>query len=475
MAVHPREYVHFGWTVFSIVLANLLMLQAWIPVRDYYYSINAVSWSISDEFLFYLSFIVLIRPWRGGWRSKLFLGATLVLLSIALGEVIQKSHPAAPLELCHEYLPYVNPLCRIFEFILGMSIADLWLRWRQTIFSAGPVGITLIEVLALLLVIANIIMIPHLVQALPADQKPSALATWLLYSDGAPLFGVLIFVLALQKGAVSKLLAKPLFVWLGEISYSIYLVHMTFLRYALDPDVQQSYANLNNWLAFSLYLILVLLTAHLNFAFIETPFRKLFRRLSVSSVRLGVSPWRCLTTALQAVSDEIKTWSKGKRIVISIESVLTATLIILIVQNAELIKHRFHFGPALLGRNINFANKLLLEEAQLGYAKDGMKLRLILHSLGRNNPAYITRLVFYDSKGCIIANYEYPPDQARRTYLPGSSWTDDKEFASSKCKTLATIGLTIWYANPYYQLLPTNYRTELGGKVIIPVPQSNFQ
>src|SRR6516165_1764002 len=30
MAVHPREYVHFGWTVFSIVLANLLMLQAWI-------------------------------------------------------------------------------------------------------------------------------------------------------------------------------------------------------------------------------------------------------------------------------------------------------------------------------------------------------------------------------------------------------------------------------------------------------------
>ncbi|PWU01978.1 MAG: hypothetical protein C5B53_02225 [Candidatus Melainabacteria bacterium] len=468
MAVHPLEYVHFAWTSFSIILANLLLVQAWIPVREYYYSINPVSWSISDEFFFYLSFILLIRPWRWGWRSKLFLGVALVVLSITLGEVIQESHPGGRLTLCFEYLPTINPLCRIFEFILGMSIADIWLIRRQTLNNFGSTAMTIVELLVVLLVAASVLLTPCMVQALPV-QNQSALARWLLYCGGAPLFAALIFVVAFQKGAIAKLLAHPWLVWLGEISYSIYLVHFTLLRYLLDPDVQKLYAHVNNWLLFSLYVAIVILVAHLNFALVESPFRKLFRQLSAGSVTCGLWPWSCLLVALQAVTVEIKSWSKWKRLVIFLECTFIVTFMIVMAQRVEAIKNRFQFKPVMLARNINFANKLLLEEVQLGYAKDSMKLRLVLHSLGRNIPDYSTRLVFYDGKACAIAKYDYPPEAKRHMYLPTSSWIDEKEFTASECKNLVAIGLTVWSVKPPYQLLPVAFPGELNGKVIIPV------
>lgn len=472
MAVHPQEYLHFGWTSLSIIVANLLMLQAWIPVREYYYSVNAVSWSISDEFFFYISFILLIRPWRGGWYSKIFLGAILVLGSITLAELIQKAHQGPPLLLCKEYLSTVNPLCRIFEFILGMAVADFWMRRQQMLDKVGTAGVTIAQLIIWLLVVADIMLTQPILQVLPL-QKPSALANWLLFSGGTPVFCALVFVMALQQGAFSKLLATSWLVFLGELSYSIYLVHFTLLRYLLDPDVRQACLNLDNWLLFTAYLIVVLLVAHLNFAFIENPFRKLFRRISTGSISFGIWPWPLswLLVALQAVSVEIRSWPTWKRLFIGLEFVFVLTLAIVMAQRVEAIKGRYQFKPAMLARNINFANKLILEEAQIGHAKDSTKLRLIFHSVGMKIPSYNTRLTFYDKNANVIAKYDFPPDPMCHMYLPNSSWTDDKEFAISQCNDLAAIGLTVWSSKQNEQFLPAPFSGELNGKVIIRIPR----
>jgi peptidoglycan/LPS O-acetylase OafA/YrhL len=48
---------------------------------------------------------------------------------------------------------------------------------------------------------------------------------------GTLAFGVLIFVFALGKGAVSRFLCARPMVFLGEISFGMYLVHPLFLLY----------------------------------------------------------------------------------------------------------------------------------------------------------------------------------------------------------------------------------------------------
>ena len=68
-------------------LTNLTLIQSFIPLRDYYFSFNAPSWSLSDEFFFYallplllwgLASLRLRRPSRSA-------GLTLGFLALAAG------------------------------------------------------------------------------------------------------------------------------------------------------------------------------------------------------------------------------------------------------------------------------------------------------------------------------------------------------------------------------------------------------
>ena len=59
----------------SITLANILLLQSWLPFRDSILSYNGVAWSISTEFFFYLCFPVLIHNWQKNWYLKLLFTA----------------------------------------------------------------------------------------------------------------------------------------------------------------------------------------------------------------------------------------------------------------------------------------------------------------------------------------------------------------------------------------------------------------
>lgn len=46
----------FAMTDLPKAALNLLLLQSWVPLSDYYMSYNAVSWFLSDELFFYLMF-----------------------------------------------------------------------------------------------------------------------------------------------------------------------------------------------------------------------------------------------------------------------------------------------------------------------------------------------------------------------------------------------------------------------------------
>jgi peptidoglycan/LPS O-acetylase OafA/YrhL len=101
---------------------NLLLLQSWIPEQHWYYSVNVVSWSLSDEMFFYLLFPLLVLALVRLTPNRARTAAIVVALAaVALQLVLYfagGSHPDLRF-----YLMYVFPPTRLLEFMLGALLA----------------------------------------------------------------------------------------------------------------------------------------------------------------------------------------------------------------------------------------------------------------------------------------------------------------------------------------------------------------
>ena len=166
--------------------ANLLLLQEFVhPGLN---SWNNVAWSISVEVGLYLMAALLLR-----WLGR---HGTWVALAIALA--------AGVLMIAHvPLLPY-NILRGLAGFGIGMAGYEVWLRIRDWQVPARTASFV-----ELLLVAAVVLTLIYLPIRLFADL----------------VFALVVLAFAFERGAVSALLRQRAFVWLGTLSYSIYMVH----------------------------------------------------------------------------------------------------------------------------------------------------------------------------------------------------------------------------------------------------------
>jgi peptidoglycan/LPS O-acetylase OafA/YrhL len=262
----------YTWNT-STAIANLLMVQAWIPLSKYYFSYNAVCWSLSVEFFFYLLFPILIYQWSKTWHLKLFIAGVMAATLISLSNIFHLegySDPSGKPEVTQHALLYISPLIRIFEFIFGMCVA---LGYSKTIGFKLPISIaTVAECAALALCAASLTWMGWTGSVVYYLHLGPAGSLYMGHSSSTVAFGILIYVMAIGRGLISKLLSYPVFVMLGEISYSVYLTHRIFIEYY---RANQYNFRLSEYLAFLLLLAVILLTSYLIWYFIETPFRRL--------------------------------------------------------------------------------------------------------------------------------------------------------------------------------------------------------
>jgi peptidoglycan/LPS O-acetylase OafA/YrhL len=119
----------FGWgTPKLAIVPNILLVHAWLPFKELFFSFNAVSWSLSVELCFYLLFPVLIHRFASNWPVKLLGAALPVVGAMVVCSVLNRFPPYDPkdLEFLKYGILYINPISRLFEFVLGMCAALLW-------------------------------------------------------------------------------------------------------------------------------------------------------------------------------------------------------------------------------------------------------------------------------------------------------------------------------------------------------------
>ncbi|MCA0312444.1 MAG: acyltransferase [Candidatus Melainabacteria bacterium] len=276
----PKYLLTFPGTANAtlVTICNLAMLHAWIPLFQFYFSYNAPSWSISTEFFFYLVFPLLLplvnRKPLITWIGSLALTVTFIYFCNVSG-LPELSDTSVDMR----GMLYISPFPRLFEFLTGMCLAKLYRERFQNLQISASLA-TLLELGALLL--SGLLMwhtkpIAHFLAT--SCGLGTATKYWCIQA-GAPIIGfaAIIFLAAINKGVVSKFLSiKPL-VFLGEISFAMYLLHHPLLCYhgLYLPQFRNDFY-------FLLFLVILTIGSHFLFRFVETPMRQLI----VNGLKIG--------------------------------------------------------------------------------------------------------------------------------------------------------------------------------------------
>ncbi|MEW6068863.1 MAG: acyltransferase [Nitrospirota bacterium] len=256
----------------SVAMLNILLVHSWIPVREIFFSFNAVTWAVSVEVFFYLLFPLLIKDFETTYLRKIALSLLLVFGIVSFCNVLHLPSDGAvsPTTISRTALVYINPPCRLFEFVLGMCVALLWRKHYHHIKLNKIVG-TLLEVFAICVVLLSVyysISAGNLVRLVgPAGSE------YLCHAGSAVAFASLIFIMAMEAGFISKVLNLKLPVLLGDASYSIFLFHQIILRfYTVNAGL---FSYIPQVLLYIIFLFFLLIISFLVLIVIERPCRRL--------------------------------------------------------------------------------------------------------------------------------------------------------------------------------------------------------
>jgi peptidoglycan/LPS O-acetylase OafA/YrhL len=303
-------YHHHQLNLLLVAAHNLTLTQSWVFIvlfgdRLLLDGPFGLSWSLSTEFFFYLTYIVLVlhvARMRSIVGLLVTVGAMSVLILTAFGYAA--AHRGAVNAFAAQYMNqidkgehsvfrwffYYSPYGRVFEFILGCLTAQIYAvladrpvspreeRWGRILLNAS---------LVFLLGFACVFLFS------PFGAGVAVFVALLKQNFGcAVAIAVLIFCVSRYRSStVALALSTPLMVLLGDLSFSIYTVHTWTLRIFERPSMEFHFGL--EWeaafrIVMGVALTLILSTA--TFRLIEVPARAWLRKVVAGRLLRSFGP-----------------------------------------------------------------------------------------------------------------------------------------------------------------------------------------
>ncbi|MCG2610371.1 acyltransferase [Flavobacterium sp. SM15] len=249
---------YFAYTLEPLPIGQLLLnstlLQAWLP--GHVFAFNYPSWSLTVEMFFYVTFPFLFNWFYNRYPLKKILipiGIVFILSQIVFHLLIN-SQFYKPFPSDNYQFIYYFPLLHFNEFLVGNALGLFLINQNKQesrnydLYILGLIGLVLIALKT------NI---------------------GLVYHNGmlAVVFVPLIYFISRNNGLITKISnLKPL-IFLGEISYGIYILQHPVFSWT-TALMKQIHLNNPTYIFYTGVVFLIVVSA-ISYRFIEVPLQKM--------------------------------------------------------------------------------------------------------------------------------------------------------------------------------------------------------
>lgn len=233
-------------------ILNGLLIQAWLP--DKAFTLNPPAWSLSVEAFFYLLFPFMFnRIYKRLSQQSFFLwNLVFFIISQAVFHFLIYTWPD------EIYYFYFVPILRLNEFMTGIALGGLFLIQKKGWKFTGY-GLIILLFLSAFVLRKNVS---------PIDFHNGLFAIF---------FAPMLFLLAMNQGKINRLFSRKPLVFLGEISYGVYILQfpvyffftatLTFFGHKITPPL------------FYIYLLILIVVSAICHLLIEVPLRNRIRKM----------------------------------------------------------------------------------------------------------------------------------------------------------------------------------------------------
>ncbi len=201
----PMGALKVDWSL----VANALLVQTWIPVRDVYLSVNKPTWFLSALLVCYACYPLLSRLFsRMKLQHKWMLAIGVMALHCVVMGVVSQD--------VRDWL-FVMPLIRLGEFIWGMVLGASLPALEEKIGSCVRKRASLFELGVIAVAVAVIIAVGRMSWLDCCED----IAVWWI---PASLIIAMCVVLNGSEGIVGRLMLTRPMTWLGSINLEVYML-----------------------------------------------------------------------------------------------------------------------------------------------------------------------------------------------------------------------------------------------------------
>ncbi|MBN1517166.1 acyltransferase [Candidatus Sumerlaeota bacterium] len=187
------------------------------------------AWSLTVEWCFYLTLPMMILMLRRIWRDDAGLARNLSLSTVALfliglillliGTMLRRQEVFTLwgfMETVQDWRSYTY-FGRFYDFAFGMIAGMIYIKSGNRWLRRPPLADAAVAASS-----AGILILCYLSYGLGGIETYHG---WLLNLPGALLSAVFIYFLCCREGRISRVLSWKPFVYLGQISFALYLIH----------------------------------------------------------------------------------------------------------------------------------------------------------------------------------------------------------------------------------------------------------